>query len=413
MTTVEILSQAARTLRAQRMRSLLTLFGLVWGTASVIFLMGWGEGVRVMLERGFFKTGRNVGQIWAGRIGEEFTPASDRRYLWFRMEDVETLRRRARIPDLVGAQAMEILPGSFGQRSMNVDVRGIEPEVMAIRGVPLAAGRGISRADVEHRRHVVVLGDTVRRRLLGSRAELGARVRIGGKPFKVVGLLEHVGTQLARDRLEIDEQVWMPVTTLRSNWPAWWTSDVVVNTILYRIPDRRLLEDSKREARGILARRLRVSPSDEEAIGIFSSLEMMNRMPMDQTKGFLFILAVTTLVIGGVGTLNMMLDAVHERRGEIGLRLAVGARRRDVVTQFFLETLAITGFGGAVGVGLGIASCRLLGQFEVPDLVPVPILQWPVVVTAVFILVGVGLVAGIVPAVRAARVDPALTLRAE
>ena len=118
-------------------------------------------------------------------------------------------------------------------------------------------------------------------------------------------------------------------------------------------------------------------------------------------------------VIGGVGTLNMMLDAVHERRGEIGLRLAVGARRRDVVTQFFLETLAITGFGGAVGVGLGIASCRLLGRFEVPDLVPVPILQWPVVVTAVFILVGVGLVAGIVPAVRAARVDPALTLRAE
>jgi putative ABC transport system permease protein len=413
MLLFEAVRQALRLLRAHRLRSLLTLFGLVWGTASVIFLVGWGQGVREMLERGFFKAGKNMGEVWAGRVSEQYTPAVDRRYLWWTIQDVELLRRRAKLPELIGAEAWEMLPVAFGPRAIHVDVRGLDPEAMAVRGVPLAAGRGITHADLEQRRRVVVLGDKVRSRLLGVEGGLGSWVRIAGKPFQVVGLLAHVGTQLSRDRLEIDEHAWIPITTLQANWPRPWTDDFVVSKIIYRLRDRRLMEDTEREVRAILAGRLGVKPDDVEAIGIWSSIKFLQKLPIDQTQGLMFVLAAATLMIGGIGVLNMMLDSVHERRTEIGVRLAIGARRRDIVAQFFVETFTIAFAGGLFGAALGIGGCLLVGSLDVPDLVPVPLLSPRIVALALGVLSCVALAAGVIPAWRAARIDPALTLRME
>jgi putative ABC transport system permease protein len=410
---IETLRQALRLLAAHRLRSLLTLFGLVWGSAAVIFLVGWGRGVREKLELGFFKAGRNMGEVWPGRVSEEFTPAVDRRFLWFTLEDVEALRRRARLPEKIGAEAWEMLPAAHGQRGLNVDVRGIEPEVMEIRGVPLAAGRGITPADVEGRRRVVLVGDLVRRRLLGPEARLGTWIRIGGIPFEVVGLLAHVGTQLSGDRLWIDEQVWVPISTVQTLWPRPWSDEPVVTKIVYRMRERRLMDETEREVRAILASRLRVAPDDTEAIGIWSSVKMFNRLPIEQMRGLLFVLAAATLGIGGIGVMNMMLDSVHERRREIGLRLAVGARPRDVVAQFLAETLCITAIGGLAGAALGVGSCLALGALELPELAPVPVLRADTVLAAFGILTAVGVAAGVVPAWRAARTDPATTLRME
>jgi ABC-type antimicrobial peptide transport system permease subunit len=165
--------------------------------------------------------------------------------------------------------------------------------------------------------------------------------------------------------------------------------------------------------RSILATRLRVSTGDEEAIRVASAADALKQIPIDDMQGLFLILAVTTLVIGGVGVMNMMLDSVQERRSEIGVRLAVGARRRDVVAQFFLETVAMTGIGGLAGVGLGIAGSLALGSLQVPDVVPIPVLQGWAVTTAVCVMTGVGVLAGLIPAWRAARVDPSLILRVE
>jgi putative ABC transport system permease protein len=403
--------QALRLLRAHKLRALLTMFGLVWGTASVIFLVGWGRGTNLMLERGFFKAGKNMGEVWAGKVSEDFTPAVDRRYLWFTRDDVEALRRRARLPDLIGSESWEMLPVTSGQRAITVDMRGIDPQVMEIRGVGVAAGRGITQSDLEHRRRVLVLGDKVRRRLLGPEGHVGSWLRVAGKPFRVVGFLEEVGTQLSRDRMEIDEQAWIPITTMQAHWPRWWTDEFVVTKILYRLPDASLMDDSEKEVRAILADQLGVGSTDDEAVGIWSSLKMLNRLPLEQSRGLLFILAATTLLIGGIGVLNMMLDSVHERRSEIGIRLAVGARRRDVVLQFLVETLTVCLLGGLCGAGLGVAACLGLGSLQVPDLIPVPILDGRIVLAALSILLVVGLGAGVLTAWRASRVDPALTLR--
>ncbi len=389
------------------------MFGLTWGTAAVIFLVGWGSGVRSMLERGFFKTGRDMGTVWAGRIGEDFTPGIDRRFLWFNLEDVVALRARTQYVDVVGAEAWEMLPAAFRQRLVNVDVRGIDPEAMVIRGVGISAGRGITYSDVEQRRRVILLGERTRKRLLGPSGALGSWIRLGGIPFRVVGFLEEVGTQLGRDRMEVDDQAWIPISAVHANWPVPGVDEPVVTQILYRMSDRSLIAEAESEVRAILAERLRVSADDKEAIGIWSSVEFINKLPLEQTEFIMAVLASATLLIGGIGILNMMLDAVHERRQEIGVRLAVGARRRDILVQFFLETFTITSIGGSVGVALGVGGCLALERLNLPDLIPIPELSAGAVLFSVGVLVSVGLVAGLVPAWRAAKIDPALTLRME
>jgi putative ABC transport system permease protein len=409
----EAVRQALRLLWAHKIHSVLTLFGLVWGTAAVIFLVGWGQGVTDMLEQGFFKAGKNMGEVWAGRVSESFTPAVDRRYLWFNVKDLEALRRRAKLPELVGGEAWEMLPVTFRQRAMSKDVRGLDPEAIRIRGVGIAQGRHLTQSDLDRRKRVAVLGSRTREKLLGAEGSIGSWIRIAGKPFKVVGVLERVGTQLSRDRMEIDDHIWIPMTTLQSNWPVWWTKDAVVSKIIYRMRSRHLLDETEREVRAILADRIGVASDDAEAVGIYSSLKMLNTLPTDQTNGMMFILAAATLVIGGVGVLNMMLDSVHERRQEIGMRLAIGARRRDIVGQFFVETFTITGLGGSLGAVIGTVGCALLERIDAPDLIPVPQLDWEVVAVAVGVMVGVGLASGLIPAWRAARIDPAITLRME
>jgi putative ABC transport system permease protein len=163
----------------------------------------------------------------------------------------------------------------------------------------------------------------------------------------------------------------------------------------------------------VLAPTLGVSATDEEAIMIGSPIDALRKLPMDGMGFVLFILGATTLGIGGIGILSMMLDAVQERRQEIGVRLAVGARRRDILLQFFLETFVIAIVGGVVGVALGIGCCRLMEGVAVPGRIPAPILTPEIVAVAVISMVMVGIISGTVPAWRASRVEPSVTLRAE
>ena len=414
MSFFEAVRAALRTLRAHRLRTLLTLFGFAWGTASVVFLLSWGLGVQKMVEDGFFRIGKNVVQAFAGKIGEDFTPAVDRRAIWFTLEDVEALRRRARLPEVVAGEAMYFGVVAYGQKAFSVDVRGVDHRHAGLRGVRISAGRPLTQADLDHRRRVAVLGDTARRRVLGPEGGIGAWIRIDGRPHEVVGFLAPVGTQLWRDRAtELDEQVWVPLTTLLAAGPRYGTDEEIVDTIVMRVGDRRHYEALKSEVRAILSRRLGVSASDEEAILIVSPIDMLRQLPLDQLGGVLFTLGATTLLIGGVGILNMMLDSVQDRRQEIGVRMAVGARRRDILGQFFLETFVITGIGGFLGLSLGVAGCALLAQFEAPDLIPIPILEAEIVWLAIGVMSFVGFASGLIPAWRAARVDPSETLRAE
>ncbi|MBM4266110.1 MAG: ABC transporter permease [Deltaproteobacteria bacterium] len=413
MNFAQIVRSALLTLQTQKLRTALTLFGMIWGTASVVFLLAWGLGLERMLESGFTRLGKNVVHAWPGKIGEDFTPAADRRELWFTPAEVEAVEKGVRNADLVLGESRGWYPVTYGSTLLTRDVRGVEPRHMHVRGTRIAAGRAITRADVGSRHRVAVLGDTARQKILGPEGRLGATIRILGTPFEVIGFFERVGTQLTRDADEIDEQVWIPITALHGIRPGRGADREVIDIVVLRARSRETYDDLKTEVRSILARQLGVSPDDEEAVIVMSPIENLKAMPIDQMRGMLFVLAVTTLGIGGIGILNMMLDSVQERRQEIGVRLAVGARRRDVVGQFFLETLVVTGVGGLVGLGLGVGLCALLGSLHAPDVIPLPILRAWIVWTALGVMTLVGVLSGLIPAWRAAGVDPSVTLRAE
>jgi putative ABC transport system permease protein len=421
MSPLESLREALRLLAAQPLRSLLTLFGLVWGTAAVIFLLSWGLGLRSMLDTAFQRAGKNLVQTWPGRISEDFSPAVDRRWLWYTPAHVAALRARLRESDLVGAEARNYAPAAFRGRALSLEVRGVDPESQAIRDVPLASGRLVSREDVEHRRRVLVVGQRARERLLGAEGRVGSWVRLDGTPFQVIGVLARVGTQLARDGAEIDDQLWIPLSVHLALWPNPWVDEDMLSTIFTRARDRARVAEAKLELRRVLAEQLGVAPDDEEAVPIFSPLEMLERLPLEQQNGLYLLIALTTLLVGGIGILAMMLDSVQERRAEIGVRLALGARRRDVLLQFLWEGVAIGVLGGGLGVALGTGGALFLASDAFRsgispaqrDLVPVPELSASVVLLAVLAMGGVAVVAGLVPAWRAARVDPAETLRVE
>ena len=403
------LRQALDTMRLHRRWAVLTMFGIVWGTASVVLLVGWGIGVHGMVDRGMQKIGKNLVYVLPGRVGEDLSPADERRTLTFDLDDAAALRTSARRAELVSAEVLLWLYVRSGATGRTIDVRGIEPAMQSLRGTELAAGRYISADDVRLQRRVAVIGQTARARLLGARPTVGKRLDVEGMSFEIIGLLERVGTQLSRNRTETDEQIWIPITTAMNI-----RGSNHVDVLLTRPTERRFNADLKREVRSVLARRLHVSPTDEEAVFIISLVDILSGFDsvFAALNVFLIVLATGTLIIGGIGVMNMMLVSVSERRREIGLRLAVGARRRDVILQFLVETLVITLVGGGAGLALGLLGCAILGRLP-SDVVPVPVVVPAVAALAIAITVAVGLASGTGPAWQAARVDPAESLRAE
>lgn len=401
------LREALATLRQHRRWAALTTFGIVWGTASVVLLVGWGVGVHEMIDGGMQRVGKNLVFVMAGRVGEDLTPAEGRRQLYFELEDVEALRRAARRVELVSADVMLWLAARRGSVLRIVNVRGIEPPMRDLRGVRVAAGRFLTPDDLRLRRRVAILGQKARERLFGPRPALGESFTIEGRRFTVVGLLDGVGTQLSRDGPLIDEQVWIPATTATI-----LNENARITKLVMRPPAREFDKEMQREVRMVLAERLRVSPRDEEAIFVLSLIDYLSGFDALFTalNVFLFALAVTTLAIGGIGVMNMMLVAVNERRREIGVRLAVGASRRQVVGQFLLETLAITLAGGLAGLALGLLGCLALGLLP-REVVPVPAILPGVAAAALLVTTAVGVAAGVIPAWQASRVDPAESLR--
>jgi putative ABC transport system permease protein len=405
-----LIRQALETMRLHRRWAALTMFGIVWGTASVVLLVGWGVGAHRMTDTGLQKVGKNLVYIMAGRVGEDLSPADERRVLHLEMPDVNAVRASARRVELASAEILDFMLARYGSTSRIVDVRGIEPVMQQLRGVGVAAGRFISADDVRFQRRVAVIGQVARQRMLGPRPAVGQRLDLNGRSFEIVGLLDRVGTQLSRNRTETDEQIWIPLTTAQTLADRGDHVDMIVA----RPAERRFNDELKREVRTVLARRLHVSPADEEAVFIISMIDILSGFDSVFTflTVFLIVLAITTLLIGGIGVMNMMLVSVSERRREIGLRLAVGSQRRDVVGQFLVETLVVTLAGGVAGLTIGLCGCGVL-SFLPKDLIPVPVILPSVVVLALVITVLVGVLSGIAPAWRAAGVDPSETLRVE
>ncbi|GIF03327.1 ABC transporter permease [Actinoplanes siamensis] len=381
-------------LRANRLRSLLTMLGVVIGVAAVVALVAIGTGTKQQIERQVEGLGSNLLIVVPGRLDAGSAPASSP----LTLDDVETVTR------VVGDRwrvAVTIASGETvraGRRSRFASMQGVLETTPAVFARGLDRGAYLTRTDVSTGRRVAVLGAGVARTLFGERDPVGRQITIGGVRFRVIGTFRPLGQSLGVDR---DNEVHVPVTAAQR-----LLGTDRVDGLAIRAPDRERVGRLGRDVVAALVSRhpdTRFSTvTQEQILGVLGDI-------LGVLTGVLAAIAGISLLVGGVGVSNIMLVSVRERTREIGLRKAVGAHPRDIGVQFLLEAVLLTTTGGVLGMLLGAAAAVLVDALS-----PVPAaLTWWSMALAFSVSAGVGIIFGVVPAQRAGRLDPVVALRTE
>jgi putative ABC transport system permease protein len=404
------LKEALQSLNANKLRSLLTILGIVIGVASVIALLSIGESAGDSITGEIESIGTNVIYILSGNDSDDVTNPKD-----LTLQDAEALTNSRRAPEV--AYVAPVISGgseiSYGAEGRETSISGVTPDYQFVQNITMAEGDFISEAQVEGRSAVVVLGPEIAQNLLGrSSGIIGSAVRIGGYPFRVIGVTEAKGGSAFNNP---DNNVYIPISTAQTRLPH-GDSPNAVQFILASVAQAEDANQAIQQITDVLRSTHRIPPRSPNDFTILNQQDFLAVAASITNVLTIFLggIGAISLLVGGIGIMNIMLVSVTERTREIGLRKALGARKKDILLQFLTESVLLSMIGGLLGIALGWAIALVVSQIAMQSGTPLEIIVTAnSVLLATLFSAAVGIFFGYYPANRAASLAPVEALRYE
>jgi putative ABC transport system permease protein len=393
--------------RHQKVRTVLTLLGITWGTVSVSLLVAFGEGLEKRVRKNQHGLGENIVIAWPSRTSLPYQGLGKGRRIRVNEEDLEVLRRE--IPEASFSGEHERTKSPFRRERIRLtpQISGNSPIFAAMRNIiPAAGGRYVNDLDVDRRRRVLFLGDKLKKDLFGEGEAVGQTVMIDNAPFLVIGVMEKKAQDSSYSGRDQDK-AFMPDTTFNG-----FFSERYVDNFIFQARVSGQVKEVTRKVYEVLARRHQFDPKDKEAIGMWDTTEAEKFFSVffGTFRAFLGIIGSFTLIVGGIGVSNIMYVVVEERTREIGIKLAVGAKPRFIQGQFLVETLTLTAVGGALGFLVTLLVMAVFPK-SLDEYIGTPEASPFVILTTATLLGLIGFVAGYFPARRASLLDPVVALK--
>ncbi|HIJ80175.1 MAG TPA: FtsX-like permease family protein [Desulfuromonadales bacterium] len=408
MDFLQTLKIALRALRTNKMRSFLTMLGIIIGIAAVIAMMAVGSGASYVISQQIASIGSNIilvlpgsttsGGLRSGMGGAQTLTSDDVRAIMTECPSVETSAPTVRSSGLA----------VFGNMNWSTVIMGTTPELFDIREWAVVSGRGIGQQDVDSAAKVCLLGQTVAENLFGSADPVGKIIRLKKVPFTVIGLLDRKGqSPQGQDQ---DDSIFVPLRTAQRNLVRSQNTNTV-GAVMVKARSEALLAKAEEEINSLLKQRHRITNGKEPDFSTRNLSEILAVAEQSSKAMSLLLGAVASisLIVGGIGIMNIMLVSVTERTREIGIRMAIGARKNDILLQFMTEAVLLTMIGGLIGIALGAGGATVVSKF----------LSWPTLISiqsitiAFFFSGAVGIFFGFYPARKAAGLNPIDALRYE